>query len=276
MISSINDFTVLNNGTKMPWLGFGCFKIDDGQQVENAVRNALEQGYRSIDTASFYANEPGVGKAIRESGVQREDVFITTKVWNQDQREKKVMAAFEESLKLLGTDYVDLYLIHWPVPGFYQETWEEFEKIYESGRAKAVGVSNFMIDQLEDILRTGGTVPAVNQVEFHPFLVQPELLKFCKDKNIRFEAWSPLMQGKIVSNITVMKLAEKYNKTPAQIVLRWDLQHEVVTIPKSTRKERIEENSLIFDFELSKDDMDMLDALDEGKRVGPDPNNFYF
>ena len=276
MINNIADSTILNNGIKMPWLGFGCFKIDDGQQVENSVRTALEQGYRSIDTAFFYANESGVGKAIRESGVKREDVFITTKIWNQNQREKKVMDAFDASLRLLGTDYVDLYLIHWPVPGCYLETWEVFEKIYESGRAKAIGVSNFLTDQLEDILGTGGTVPAVNQVEFHPFLVQPELLQFCKDKKIQPEAWSPLMQGRIVSDPAVMKLAEKHNRTPAQIVLRWDLQHDVITIPKSVRPERIIENSQIFDFELSKEDMDMLDALDEGKRVGPDPHNFNF
>lgn len=276
MISSINDCTLLNNGLKMPWLGFGVFQIDDGQKVEQAVRSALEVGYRSIDTAAVYKNEQGVGKAIRESGIPREDIFLTTKVWNSDQRAGRTMAAFEESLERLDTEYVDLYLVHWPVPGFYQETWQVMREIYENGRAKAIGVSNFQIRHLEDILKDGEVVPAVNQIEFHPFLVQPELLKFCQKHKIQVEAWSPLVQGQIVNVQVVRKLAEKYGKTPAQIALRWDLQHEVVTIPKSVRPNRIAENAEIFDFELSQADMRLLDALDEGRRVGPDPNNFSF
>ncbi|MBI9050094.1 MAG: aldo/keto reductase [Anaerolineaceae bacterium] len=276
MISSIKDCAVLNNGLKMPWLGFGVFQMKDGQEVENAIKYALETGYRSIDTASVYGNESGVGKAIRESGIPREDIFLTTKVWNADQREKRILAAFEDSLKRLETDYVDLYLVHWPVKGCYQETWKEMEKIYQSGRAKAIGVSNFLVHHLEDILPESQVVPAVNQMEFHPFLVQPDLLAFCKKHKIQMEAWSPLMQGKIVSEPVVQKLAEKYQKTPAQITLRWDLQHEVVTIPKSAHEQRITENAQIFDFELSQADMQVLDALDQGKRVGPDPDNFNF
>ena len=276
MTSNIKDCTLLNNGVRMPWLGFGVFKISDGQEVEQAVSYALEAGYRSIDTAAVYGNECGVGKAIRESGIPREDIFLTTKVWNDDQRERRTLAAFEESLHRLGTEYVDLYLVHWPVKGCYQETWQVMEEIHQSGRAKAIGVSNFMIHHLEDILSDGQIVPAVNQIEFHPFLVQPELLEFCQEHQIQVEAWSPLMQGKIVNEPSVLGIAEKYQKTPAQIVLRWDLQHEVVTIPKSVHLDRIVENARIFDFELSEVDMNALDALDQGKRVGPDPDNFCF
>jgi diketogulonate reductase-like aldo/keto reductase len=276
MIRSIKDCTLLNNGIKMPWLGFGVYQIKDGQEVERAVRYALEVGYRSIDTATVYGNERGVGKAIRESRIPREDIFLTTKVWNDDQRGKRTMAAFEESLKRLETEYVDLYLIHWPVKGYYQETWQVMERIYQSGRAKAIGVSNFMVHHLEDILRDSQTVPSVNQVEFHPLLVQPELLRFCQSHKIQVEAWSPLIAGQVASEKVIQNLAEKYHKTSAQIALRWDLQHEVVTIPKSTHSNRIIENTQIFDFELSQTDMNMLNALDEGKRVGPDPDNFDF
>lgn len=276
MIRNISDSTLLNNGLEMPWLGFGVFLTKEGHEVEEAVKTALEVGYRSIDTATIYKNEAGVGKAIRESGVPREDIFLTTKVWNEDMRQKRVQAAFEESLKLLDTDYVDLYLVHWPVKGFYQETWQEMEKIYQSGRAKAIGVSNFMVHHLENILASGQVVPAVNQVEFHPRLFQPELLKFCREHKIQQEAWSPLMRGKIVTQETVQELARKYQKTPAQIALRWNLEHEVVTIPKSITPSRIAENAQIFDFELSAEDMAKLDAMDQGERIGPDPDNFDF
>ena len=276
MINNIKDCTLLNNGHKMPWLGFGVLEMNDGQEVELAISYALEAGYRNIDTATVYRNERGVGKAIRESSIPRDDIFLTTKVWNSDQREKRTMAAFEESLNRLGTDYVDLYLVHWPVKGCYQETWKVLEEIYHSSRAKSIGVSNFMIHHLEDLLSNSQVVPAVNQVEFHPFLVQPDLLKFCQEYQIQVEAWSPLMQGQIVNVASIQKIGEKYNKTPAQIVLRWNLQHKVVTIPKSVNPNRIVENSQIFDFELSQADMNALDALDEGKRIGPDPDNFDF
>ena len=276
MISSIKDSTTLNNGIKMPWLGFGVFKISDGKEVEGAVGHALKAGYRSIDTAAVYGNEIGVGKAIKESGFPRQDIFLTTKVWNGDQREGRTLEAFEESLARLGTDYVDLYLVHWPVKDHYQDTWRVMEQIYQSGRARAVGVSNFMIHHLEDILHACEVVPTVNQVEFHPYLVQPDLLKFCQEHQIQVEAWSPLMKGQVVTESTIQALAEKYHKTPAQIVLRWDLQHGVVAIPKSSNPDRIVENTQIFDFELSEGDMETLDALDQGKRTGPDPNNFSF
>jgi diketogulonate reductase-like aldo/keto reductase len=276
MINSINVSTKLNNGVTMPWLGFGVFRINDGMDVERAVSYALEIGYRSIDTATVYRNERGVGNAIRESSIPREEIFLTTKVWNDDQRGMRTLAAFEESLKRLETDYVDLYLVHWPVKGFYKKTWEEMEKIYQSGRARAIGVSNFQVHHLEDILQDSQTIPSVNQVEFHPLLIQADLLKFCQSHKIQVEAWSPLMEGQIINEPVVQKLAKKYHKTPAQIVLRWDLQHEVVTIPKSTHFNRIVENAQIFDFNLSLSDMNMLDGLDEGKRVGPDPDCFDF
>lgn len=276
MINSIKDGALLNNGVKMPWLGFGVHRINDGHDVEYAVRTALEIGYRSIDTATVYGNERSVGKMIRESGIARQDIFLTTKVWNDAQREKRTPAAFEESLERLETEYVDLYLVHWPVKDCYQETWKVMEEIYQSGRAKAIGVSNFQVHHLEDILRDCQIVPAVNQIEFHPLLVQPELLKFCQENKIQVEAWAPLMEGQIVNESSVQKMAEKYNKTSAQIVLRWDLQHEVVTIPKSSHADRIAENAEIFDFELSRTDMRELDALDQRKRVGPDPDNFDF
>lgn len=276
MIDSMNDCTTLNNGVKMPWLGFGVFKVPEGEVVETAIGKALEAGYRSLDTAAIYGNERGVGNAMAASGIPRGDIFLTTKVWNDDQRGGRVMEAFEESLRLLGTDYVDLYLVHWPVKGRYKDTWKVLEEIYRSGRARAIGVSNFLVHHLEDLLAGAEVVPAVNQVEFHPKLVQPHLLKFCREHGIQLEAWSPLMQGQIVGDPVVQQLAGKYGRTPAQIVLRWDLQHRVVTIPKSIRAERIAENAGIFDFELSPEDMAALDALDEDRRVGSHPDHFTF
>jgi len=276
MSGSINACTTLNNGVKLPWLGFGVYGIDDGEPVARAVMHALDNGYRSIDTATIYRNETGVGVGIRESGLPREDIFVTTKVWNDDQRADRVHEAFDESLSRLGTDYVDLYLVHWPVAGCYKKTWKALEAIHRSGRARAIGVSNFMPHQLDDLLADADIVPAVNQVEFHPYLVQPDLLAYCDAHEIRLEAWSPLMQGKCVDDETIRELAARHSKTPAQIVLRWDLQHGVVTIPKSGTPARIEENAQLFDFELTGEEMRMLDGLDRGQRLGPDPYDFDF
>lgn len=276
MIDDIGDCAVLNHGVEMPWLGLGVYGLDDGAEVEQSVLHALEIGYRSIDTATIYKNERGVGSAIRESGIPREEIFLTTKVWNDDQRKQRTLAAFEESLTRLDTEYVDLYLVHWPVEGCYKTTWREMERIHQSGGARAIGVSNFMPHHLEDLMNDSRLVPGVNQVEFHPRCVQHELLAYCRNHDIRVEAWSPLMHGQVVTEPTVTKLAEEYSRTPAQIVLRWDLQHGVVTIPKSGSPERIAENAQIFDFELSQDDMEELDALDEGRRIGPDPLTFDF
>ena len=273
---SLSACTVLNNGLEMPWLGFGVFGVEDGKEAERVVGQALKIGYRSIDTATIYKNERGVGKAIRDSGISRAEIFLTTKVWNEDQRLGRTTAAFDESLERLGTDYVDLYLVHWPVEGCCIKTWSDMEAIYDSGRARAIGVSNFMEHHLQELLSVARIIPAVNQVEFHPFLVQADLLKFCRDRQIQTEAWSPLMSGKISTVPEALRLAEKYQKTPAQIVLRWDLQHDVVSIPKTSNAERMVENASIFDFELSQDDMRLLDALDVGMRIGPDPHSFDF
>ncbi len=276
MGKSISDVTTLNNGVKMPYLGFGVYLMEDGKEVENSIRKAIEVGYRSIDTASFYKNESGVGRAINESNVPRDEIFVTTKVWNEDLRQRRVKAAFDESLSLLNMDYVDLYLIHWPVKGCYLDAWKEVEEIYQSGRAKAIGVSNFTIGQLEEVLADCEVKPTVNQIEFHPYLVQPELLEFCKENDIQPEAWSPLMQGQIIDVPSIKDLAEKHGRSAAQIVLRWNLQKGVVTIPKSSKAHRIEENSQLFDFQLSAEEVSLIDSLDKGQRVGPDPNDFDF
>ncbi|MGA9174946.1 MAG: aldo/keto reductase [Thermoactinomyces sp.] len=276
MAKHLADTTVLANGVKMPWLGLGVWKAKEGSEVENAVKEAIRVGYRSIDTAAVYKNEEGVGKAIKESGVAREDLFITTKVWNSDQGYESTLQAFETSRKKLGLEYVDLYLVHWPVQGKYKETWKAMEKLYKEGLVRAIGVSNFKIHHLKDLLADCEVKPMVNQVEFHPYLTQKDLLAFCKEQQIQLEAWSPLMQGEVVNVPEIKELAEKYGKTPAQIVLRWDLQHGVVTIPKSVKAHRIKENADLFDFELTAEDMAKLDGLNKDHRFGPDPDNIDF
>jgi diketogulonate reductase-like aldo/keto reductase len=276
MQTNIESKTKLNNGALMPWFGLGVFRAKEGKEVENAVQWALDAGYRSIDTASGYGNEAGVGRAIRNSGLPRDEVFITTKVTNGDQRLGHVEEAFETSLRLLGLDYVDLYLVHWPVAGHYQETWKVLERIYQSGRAKSIGVSNFLRTHLDTLLADAQIVPAVNQIEMHPYLQQPDLIDFCKQQNIQVEAWSPLMKGQVLDVPELKKLGEKYGKSPVQIALRWLLQMEAVVIPKSVKKSRIQENARVFDFEISPEDMDLIAGLDRAQRVGPDPLNFNF
>ncbi|MBL0388329.1 aldo/keto reductase [Tumebacillus sp. ITR2] len=274
-IKSLTDTTTLHNGVQMPWFGLGVWKVTAENEVENAIQSALETGYRSIDTAAIYGNEEGVGRALRESSVPRDQIFVTTKVWNSNQGYDTTLAAFDESMKKLGLDYLDLYLIHWPVAGKYKDTWRALEKLYKDGRVRAIGVSNFHVNHLQDLLADAEVVPMVNQVEYHPLLNQQELLTFCRENKIQLEAWSPLMQGNL--DVPVLsQLAEKYGKSAAQIVLRWDLQNEVVTIPKSVNPTRIAENANIFDFELSDDDMAELNAMNENRRFGPDPDNFDF
>ena len=275
-ITDLQGTFTLNNGVEMPYFGLGVYLSKEGQEVINAVKWALECGYRHIDTASVYINEAGVGKGIKASGIPREDIFLVSKVWNTHQGYDTTLKAFDASLKRLGTDYLDLYLIHWPVTGKYKETWKALERLYSEKRIRAIGVSNFMQHHLEDLLEGANVVPAVNQMEFHPYLVQQSLLDFCKAKGIQYEAWSPLMQGHIFKEPVFQSMADKYEKTIAQIALRWDLQKGVITIPKSSKKERIIANSDIFDFVLSEADMRSLDALDKGKRFGPDPDNFDF
>jgi diketogulonate reductase-like aldo/keto reductase len=278
LIKHISDYAVLNNGVKMPWLGLGVWqgRPEDGAHIEAAVKAAIASGYRSIDTAAGYENEAGVGRAIIAAGIAREEIFVTTKVKNSDQGYNSTLKAFEESRVKLGLDYIDLFLVHWPVKGKYKETWRALERIYEEGLVRAIGVSNFQIHHLEEILSSGNIVPAVNQVEYHPRLTQVEVHRFCKQQGIQLEAWSPLIVGRGLDNPLVVELAADYHRTPAQIILRWDLQHGVVTIPKSIRAERIAENAKIFDFELLAEDMTKLDALNLNERSGPDPDNFNF
>jgi methylglyoxal/glyoxal reductase len=272
MPTNLKDTTTLHNGVKMPWLGLGVFKVTDGKEVIQAVKAGIRNGYTSIDTASFYKNEEGVGQGIRESGVPREELFITTKLWNADQGYESTLKAFETSLNKLGLDYLDLYLIHWPGKDKYKETWKAFEKLYKEGRVRAIGVSNFQIHHLEDLISSSEVKPMVNQVEFHPHLTQKELLAFCKKEGIQLEAWSPLKQGQLLNNPVLEDIAHKYNKTVAQVILRWDLQHGVITIPKSIKEPRIIENANIFDFELSADDMEKIEGLNQDSRAGSNPD----
>lgn len=275
-ITDLKGTFTLNNGIEMPYFGLGVWQSKDGQEVINAIDYALEAGYRAIDTAAIYKNEEGVGQAIAQSRVPREDIFVTSKVWNEDQRAGNIMQAFDTTMDKLGLDYLDLYLIHWPVTGKYKDTWKVLEEIYASGRVKAIGVSNFLKHHLEDLLEVAEVVPMVNQMEFHPRLVQQELLDFCKGHGIQYEAWSPLMQGKIFDIELLQQLSEKYGKSIAQVALRWNLQKGVITIPKSVKKERIESNAALFDFEIAEEDMQAIDGLDQSQRVGPDPDNFNF
>lgn len=273
-ITDIRGTTILNNGVPMPVLGLGVYKAKEGREVVDSIQHALEAGYRHIDTASFYENEKGVGEAIRTSGVPREDIFVTTKVWNDDQGYEQTLTAFDRSLEELRMEYVDLYLIHWPVPEKYLETWKALEKLYSEGRVKAIGVSNFLKHHLNDVIENSGVVPAVLQNEFHPRLVQQSLLDFCNKNNIQYQSWSPLMRGRVFEIDTLKVLSEKYNRSVAQLVIRWNLQKGVVTIPKSVHRDRIFENADVFDFEISEEDMRKIDALDREERTGAHPDNF--
>jgi len=276
MLSSIDDRAKLNNGLEMPWLGFGVFLMEPGEETELAVKRALDAGYRSIDTAAIYENEASVGKAIKASGFSRDELFITTKLWNADQGYDSALKAFDESMKKLQIEVLDLYLIHWPVVGRYVESWKALEKLYKDGTVKAIGLSNFQIHHIQDILEISEVVPTVNQVEFHPRLRQVDLHNFCIENQIQLQAWAPLMQGKALDIPELVNLGEKYGKSPAQILIRWDLQLQVLTIPKSITPHRIIENCQVFDFNLSDDDMALIESLNQDQRVGPDPDNFDF
>lgn len=270
----ITSATTLYNGVKMPVLGLGVYKANNGEEVINAIHYALKAGYRHIDTATFYQNESGVGEAVKTSGVPREEIFVATKVWNDDQGYQKTLDAFEASLNKLGMAYIDLYLMHWPVPGKYLETWSALEKLYKEGKVRAIGVCNCLEHHLKDILKHAEIKPMVVQNEFHPRLLQQPLLNFCKQNEMQYEAWAPLMRGKILNNESLVALAEKYSKTTAQVLIRWDLQKGVVTIPKSVHKTRIEENAAVFDFVLTKEDIQQIDSLDLEERTGAHPDNF--
>ena len=272
----ISSKVKLNNGVEMPWLGLGVFQASEGGEVENAVKAALKNGYRSIDTAAFYGNERGVGTGIRESDVPRNEIFLTSKVWNSDQGYHSTLKAFEVSLDKLQTDYLDLYLIHWPMGKRSVETWKAMEELYKKGKIKAIGVSNFIVDHLEAFLPECNVQPAVNQVEFHPELVQQELLDYCNSKNIRLEAWSPIIKGEVNDLPVLQAMAAKYGKNPVQVTLRWEIQKGVVVIPKSANPDRIASNADIFDFEISDEDMEKIDRLNKGNHIGPNPNTITF
>lgn len=269
---------ILNNGIQIPQLGYGVWKITD-EAVEKAITTAIDKGYRSIDTAKVYGNEVGVGKAIAASNIPREELFITTKVWNSDQGYEQTLQAFDESMDKLGLDYLDLYLVHWPMPknNRYIATYQALEKLYAEGRVKAIGVCNFHIEHLEKLLAACKVVPVVNQVECHPYLQQKELKAFCEKHNIIVESWSPLFQGgELLEEEILQTIGKKYNKTAAQVVLRWHIQEGAIVIPKSVTPSRIAENFTIFDFHLSAEDITQISLLDRNLRCGAEPNEMYF
>ncbi|WP_430482045.1 aldo/keto reductase [Rossellomorea marisflavi] len=276
MIKNLASTKTLHNGLEIPFVGLGVYQMKNPEETVNAVRTAIETGYRSVDTAAVYGNEEEVGQGVRDSGVNREDLFITSKVWNADQGYDSTLRAFEESLKKLQMDYLDLYLIHWPVEGKYKDTWKALERLHGEGLIKSIGVSNFHQHHLEDLLARSNEKPVLNQIETHPRLSQEPLREFCSSHSIAVEAWSPIAQGRVLHEPTLNHIAKKHGKSAAQIVLRWHLQNDVIIIPKSVHAERIEENANLFDFELSLDEMNQINSLNQNERFGPDPDHFDF
>lgn len=262
----------LNDGHEIPYLGLGVWQTRKGSETYDAVRDALAAGYRHIDTAKAYGNEADVGRAVRDSGVPREQIYVTTKLWNADQGYEQAKRAFDKSLSTLGLDYIDLYLIHWP-ESVRHESWRALVELRASGKTKSIGVSNFTVTHLEKLRRASDVVPAINQVEMHPFLTQPALREYCKTHGIVIEAYSPLAHGQRLDHPAIVRLAKKIGKTPAQVMIRWALEHDLVVLPKSSNKKRILENAAVFDFEISAEDMRALDALDEDLRTCWDPTN---
>lgn len=266
----------LANGIEMPIFGLGVYKMTDPEETIAAITKALQVGYRAIDTAALYYNEEQVGEAIRHAGVPREEVFVTTKVWNTDQGFDNTLRAFEVSLKKLGMDYIDLYLTHWPVEGKYTETYRAIERLYDEKLIRVPGVSNHHEQHLEEVLKLAQTPPMVNQIELHPYLSQEPLRAFCKQQDIAVTAWSPLGRGALLEDETILKIGEKYRKSPAQIVLRWHIQNDILVIPKSVTPSRIEENAGIFHFELTAEEMKAINGLNREQRFGKNPENFHF
>lgn len=265
----------MNNGLEIPTLGLGMWRLKDGREAQNAVRHALEAGYRLFDSAAWYGNERSLGKAIRQSSVPRDKVFVTTKVWNADHGYEPALWAFDESYGRLGLDYVDLYLIHWPVEGKRLDTWRALETILEGGLTRSIGVSNYMVHHLEELFDNSEVVPAVNQIELHPwnYLSRRATVDLCRQRGILVEAYSPLTKGRMLGNRRLGEVARAYGKTPAQVLIRWGLQHGFIEIPKSSVATRIRENAAVFDFELSKEHMERLDALDRSLATGWDPTD---
>jgi len=268
----INNREKLSSGTEIPVFGFGTYQLTGEKRVKEAVSAALESGYRLVDTAQMYGNEGYVGEAIRQSGIPREEIFLTTKLDNDQHGYDKARKSFDESMDRLQLGYVDLFLIHWPIEGLRLESWRALVDIYNQGGAKAIGVSNYTIRHLKELFANSETRPAVNQVEFNPFNFQEDLLSFCKEEGIRLQAYTPLSRANKFNNEIIQKISGKYSKTPAQIMLRWAVQHNVIPIPKSSHKERIKENSDIFDFNIEGRDMESLDTLNENYRLAMDPH----
>jgi len=271
MLTGLSDTIRLANGVAMPRLGLGTYKSAEGGDVEGSVLAALELGYRSIDTASLYGNEAGIGKAIAASGVGRDEIFLASKVWNDEQGYENTLAAFERSLDRLGTGYLDLYLVHWPREET-SETWRAMEKLYSEGRVRAIGVCNHLEHHLEALLQVAEVAPMVDQYEMHPWLQQPSLRRYCETHGIVVEAWAPLMKGRVGEVPELVAIGQRHGKSAAQVAIRWLLQHDVVAIPKSVHRDRIAENAHVFDFELTDAEMSAIDAVDRGYRFGPDPD----
>lgn len=274
------NYIQLNNGIEMPQIGYGVFRVEEGKELEEAVVTAIRSGYRSIDTAAIYGNERSVGNGIRkaiENGlVTRKELFVTSKLWNNHSSYNDTITAYEQTLERMGLEYLDLYLIHWPGQDKYLEPWKALEHLYKEGKVMSIGVSNFQVHHLEHLLENAEVIPVINQIEFHPKLTQLEVRDYCRQHNIQVEAWSPLMNAELLNNDKVKEIAAKHNKSAAQVILRWDIQHGIITIPKSMTPSRIQENINLFDFSLTEEDMNHLNALNENLRSGPDPEEFDF
>lgn len=275
MTLTIDSTVTLNNGVEMPLFGLGVWRSGQGAETENAVKWALEAGYRAIDTAALYQNEAEVGKIVKSGIRPREEIFVTSKVWVDNLSYEGTKAAFDDSMERLGLDYVDLYLVHWPVND-WQGAWRALEEIYETDRVRAIGVSNFLVHHMEELLSIAKVRPVVNQIEYHPYLQSKDLHAYCKDQGIPLTAWAPIMKGKVMDVPELVAIGEKYGKTAVQVTLRWMLQTGVITIPKSVHKGRIEENADLYDFELSADEISVIDGLDQGNdgRIGIHPDEF--
>jgi diketogulonate reductase-like aldo/keto reductase len=276
MSISLDTTVALHGNVNIPLLGFGTYKIKNGEDIEQAVGAALDLGYRHIDTAMLYRNEDGVGRAVAASGIDRSEIFVTTKVWNSDQGYEPTLAAIDASLERLGMDYVDLYLVHWPKPDHTVETWRAMEESQASGKTRAIGVSNFLTHHLDVLLESANVVPSINEIQFHPHLQSPDLVEYCDERGIVIEAWGPLKRGLIMDDAELSAIAGARSVTVPQVVLRWMLQRGVVAIPKSVTRSRIAENADLYGFELSADEMATINAMDRDDRVGSHPDHIDF